>query len=89
MDPPYAPIDNKSFVGYNKEGFNFEQHIKLFNICNELNSKQIKFIMSNADVELITIHFPEDKYKKIIISCKRTINSKKPGSKCNEVLILS
>lgn len=87
LDPPYAPENNKSFVGYNKDGFNLDQHIKLFTLCKELNTKKIKFIMSNADVALIKDYFLPEIYNTQSITTKRSINSKKPGSKTLEVII--
>jgi len=87
LDPPYAPENKKSFVGYNKDGFDLEQHTKLFRLCNLLHLKKIKFMMSNADVELLKTHFPSDIYNTQSIEVKRTINSKKPGSKAKEVII--
>lgn len=87
LDPPYAPEHSKSFVGYNKDGFNLDQHIKLFTLCKELNTKKIKFIMSNADVALIKDYFLPEIYNTQSITTKRSINSKKPGSKTLEVII--
>jgi DNA adenine methylase len=85
LDPPYAPENIKSFVGYTSSGFNLEQHNLLFTLCKKHN-----FLMSNADVELVKNNFMQmDKYSIEIISCKRSINSKKPNSKTNEVLIKS
>ena len=80
--PPYAPENNKSFVGYTSFGFTLDQHKLLFETC-----KKYKFIMSNADVELVKNSFIN--YNIEIISCKRSINSKKPESKTNEVIIKS
>lgn len=87
LDPPYAPESEKSFVSYTSDGFNLENHIDLFNICNNINTKNIKFLMSNANVKLVTDAFPSPTYNVIIISCRRAINSKNPQSKTNEVLI--
>ena len=87
LDPPYAPENNKSFVAYNKDGFDLDQHIKLFTLCKDLNTKKIKFIMSNADVDLLKDHFPPEIYNTQSITAKRSINSKKPGSKTQEVII--
>ena len=87
LDPPYVPENNKSFVGYNKDGFNLDQHIKLFGLCKELKTKNIKFIMSNADVELLKEYFPTDVYNTQTIMVKRSINSKKPDAKTKEVII--
>jgi DNA adenine methylase len=84
LDPPYAPENDKSFVGYTSDGFNLEQHNILFTKC-----KNYKFLMSNADVDLVKNSFIGERFNTQIISCKRSINSKKPNSKTNEVLIKS
>jgi DNA adenine methylase len=86
LDPPYAPENEKSFVSYTENGFNLEDNINLFTKCNELNEKNIKFIMSNADVKLVRDNF-DNKFKITSILCKRTINSKNPESKTKEVII--
>ena len=84
-DPPYAPENDKSFVGYVEDGFSLEKHTQLFTICKSLKGK---FLMSNADVALVKNAFPSP-YKTKVISVKRSINSKDPGQKTNEVLIMN
>jgi hypothetical protein len=47
-------------------------------------------MLSNADVKLVRDYFnSDDKYKIIEIVCKRTINSKNPNAKANEVIIIN
>lgn len=87
FDPPYAPETKTSFVKYNFKGFELADHKNLFNMCNVLNDINVKFIMCNADVELIKKYFLPTKYKKRIILCRRAINSKNPESVTNEVII--
>ncbi len=85
LDPPYAPINEKSFVKYTKGGFNEEDHITLFKSIIDLDKKDSYFLLSNANVTLVKTHF--SKYNIEIIDCKRAIHSKNPGAKAKEVLI--
>lgn len=89
MDPPYVPESATSFVGYTKDGFKLEKHKVLFEICNTLRNKNINILMSNADVKLVRDNFSEDVYDVLVLSCRRAINSKKPQSTTNEVLIFN
>ncbi len=83
LDPPYAPENTKSFVGYVAGGFNLETHKLLFSEIKKLGD--IKFAMSNAKVDLVTDTFKE--YNTEDIVARRAINSKNPGSKTTEVII--
>jgi DNA adenine methylase len=84
LDPPYAPANANSFVGYTADGFTLEHHKTLFELCKNINAK---ILMSNADVQLVKDSFPSPEYSTSIISCRRSIHSKEPGVKVNEVLI--
>jgi len=83
LDPPYVPENSKSFVGYVADGFNLETHNLLFVEIKKLEN--IKFVMSNAKVDLVTDKFKE--YNCVDIIARRAINSKKPGSTTTEVII--
>ena len=87
LDPPYAPENNTSFVSYTSDGFNLDNHKKLFELCGTMTSKNIKMLMSNADVTLVKNVFPSSGYVTKIISCRRAIHSKEPNARANEVLI--
>ena len=82
LDPPYAKENKKSFVGYNKQGFDLDTHIRLFSLVKNL---KVKFSMSNSNVPLVTKTFED--YEIITIEARRAINSKNPGSKTTEVII--
>lgn len=83
LDPPYAPENKTSFVKYNKEGFPLKKHNQLFKTVKEL--KNIKFIMSNSNVELVNSAFETYNIQHII--ARRAINSKDPSSTAKEVII--
>jgi len=87
LDPPYAPENDKSFVKYTADGFNLDNHNSLFGICREMSSKNVKMLMSNAEVKLVTDAFPLPDFNTKIISCRRAIHSKEPDARTNEVLI--
>ena len=83
LDPPYAPENSKSFVGYVQDGFNLKTHELLFAEIKKLEN--IKFIMSNAKVDIVTDCFKDYNCDEII--ARRAINSKNPGSTTIEVII--
>ena len=85
LDPPYAPETSKSFVGYTSYGFSLEKHNTLFKLCKTHN-----FVMSNSNVSLVTDSFSDkEKFEIKTILCRRAINSKKPESTTNEVIVKS
>jgi len=87
LDPPYAPEKDTSFVKYNLDGFNIVKHKKLFAMCENLMLNKIKFMMSNSNVKLVIDAFSKNKYSIEIIECRRTIHSKNPAKKTNEIII--
>ncbi len=86
LDPPYAPKNRTSFVGYTENGFDIEMHKNLFKLTKALTKNNIKFAMSNANVELVKKNF--DDYTFIEISARRAIHSKNPAAKTTDVLIV-
>lgn len=52
LDPPYLPINATSnFTGYVAGGFSLADQEELAEYCSELNSRNIKFLLSNSDTE--------------------------------------
>ena len=90
LDPPYVPLKATSFVGYTSDGFDLKLHEKLFNILHELKKQNVNWLMSNSCTKLVLDSFNDKKkYSTEKILCRRTINSKNPESKVNEVIIKS
>lgn len=85
LDPPYAPENAKSFVGYTSSGFDLEQHNVLFKRIRELSNSGVRFVMSNAKVDLVTNNFTG--FEHIDIQAKRAINSKNPEATTTEVIV--
>ena len=85
LDPPYAPENSKSFVGYTTDGFNIEMHNKLFKKIIEKEKSGVAFILSNSKVDMVINYFKD--YKTEDVVARRAINSKKPDSVTKEVII--
>lgn len=83
FDPPYAPENKTSFVGYVSEGFTLETHKSLFDEIKKM--KGVKFILSNAKVEMVIENFSD--YNCQDVKVRRAINSKNPGATTTEVII--
>lgn len=87
FDPPYHPLSKSSnFTGYNQGGFNMYDQIRLRDVCNKLNEKGIKFLLSNSDAPLIKDIYKD--YNIMLVKATRSINSNaKKRGEINEVLI--
>lgn len=87
LDPPYMPISSSSsFTGYTANGFGEKEQVELKNLCDKLNNKGVKFLLSNSSCPFI-----EELYKNYTIQkvpAKRTINAnaEKRGA-IDEVLV--
>ena len=84
FDPPYYPLNKKSFATYSKDGF-IEEHDKLAMLCKELDSDGHTFIHSNSYCDYNVEAYADYKTEKLL--CKRLINSKNPGDKDYEILV--
>ena len=85
LDPPYAPENAKSFVGYVADGFDLDAHNSLFDGVKSLKKKKIKFAMSNAKVDFVMDNFKDCQYEDIV--ARRAINSKDPSATTMEVIV--
>lgn len=74
FDPPYDPIsDSSSFTGYAKGGFDREEQKRLKKLCDKLNDRGVKFLLSNSTTEFILELYKD--YSLEIIQARRVINS--------------
>ena len=86
LDSPYAPENDKSFVGYTKDGFDLDKHMKLFELTKKISENNM-FMMNNSNVSLVKDNIPEDKYNYLSVDARRAINSKDPSAMAKEVII--
>ncbi len=82
FDPPYHPVSqSSSFTGYMKGGFDEHDQTRLRDLCDTLNKKKVKFLLSNSATPFI-----KNLYKNYDINsvrANRCINAN--GSKRGEV----
>ncbi len=87
FDPPYVPLnDTSSFTSYTKYGFDIDMQFKLRDVCDELDSMGIKFLLSNSDTQIVNELYSNYKINKVFAS--RLINANADGrGKITEVLV--
>lgn len=87
FDPPYVPLsETSSFTSYTKDGFDMDMQLKLRDVCDELNSMGVKFLLSNSDTKLVNKLYENYNIKKVFAS--RQINANADGrGKITEVLV--
>ena len=87
FDPPYVPLnETSSFTSYTKDGFDLDMQFKLRDVCDELDSKGVMFMLSNSDTKLVNELYSNYEIKKVFAS--RAINANPNGrGKITEVLV--
>lgn len=87
LDPPYVPLnETSSFTSYTKDGFDIDMQFKLRDVCDELDNKGVKFLLSNSDTKLVNELYENYCIKKVFAS--RQINANADGrGKITEVLV--
>ncbi|BAU04188.1 DNA methyltransferase [Fischerella major NIES-592] len=87
LDPPYDPVsDTASFTGYDVNGFNKDEQIRLKETFDNLDRKGCKVLLSNAYTNFIKDLYKD--YKQIKISAIRAINSNaEKRGKVDEILV--
>ena len=87
FDPPYVPLnETSSFTSYTKDGFDLDMQFKLRDVCDELDSMGVMFMLSNSDTKLVNELYSNYEIKKVFAS--RAINANGNGrGKITEVLV--
>lgn len=74
FDPPYVPLNATSnFTGYSQDGFDQKMQLSLRELCDRLNAKGVRFMVSNSSAPLILDLYSH--YKIELVYANRAINS--------------
>lgn len=74
LDPPYHPISRSSnFTEYVQGGWNEKEQLRLRNVCDTLNDKGVKFLLSNSASDFIKEIYSD--YNIHVVHANRAINS--------------
>ena len=77
--------ETSSFTSYTKDGFDIDMQFKLREVCDELDSMGVKFMLSNSDTKLVNELYANYKLKSF---ASRQINANADGrGKITEVLV--
>jgi DNA adenine methylase len=89
LDSPYIPLSEKeAFVNYTTGGFGWSDHLRLKNLCDELSSKDIKFMLSNSSSPLALDLYKN--YNIINTQIKRLVGGKGSNRKeVNEIIVMN
>ena len=77
LDPPYDPLsDTSSFTGYNLHSFDRDEQERLKEVCDELDSRGCKVLLSNSATDYIRgLYSDSSRYSVIEVDASRNINS--------------
>ncbi len=87
FDPPYDPVSTSAiFTAYVRGGFGRGQQLRLKELCDQLSSRRVKFLLSNSATDFILDLYRD--YEINIVQARRAVNTKARGrGPVDEVLI--
>lgn len=86
FDSPYIPVSaTASFTDYTKDGFTYDDHVRLAELFKKLDSKGVKVMLSNHNVDLVYELY--DGFNIEPVDVKRNINSDASKRVGKEVII--
>lgn len=85
FDSPYAPLTPTSFIDYTKEGFKYEDHLRLADLFKELTNRGCYCMLTNHDTPLIRELYKDFNIE--VVDVRRSINRNGNDRKGKEVII--
>ena len=76
FDPPYQPVSNTAnFTSYTSKNFSFDDLSRLVELCQSLDEKGCKVLLSNSDSKEVSEMFSKKPWKISKVRANRSINS--------------
>jgi DNA adenine methylase len=76
VDPPYQPISQTAnFTSYTNRDFTTNDLKRLSKVCQDLDSRGCKIMLSNSNCKEVIQTFSKDSWKIVKIKANRAINS--------------
>lgn len=76
FDPPYQPVsDTANFTSYTSKNFSFDDLSRLVELCQNLDEKGCKVLLSNSDSKEVSEMFSKRPWKISKVRANRSINS--------------
>lgn len=85
FDSPYAPLTTTSFTDYTKEGFSYDDHVRLSKLFRELTNRGCYCMLTNHDTPLIRELYKDFRIE--VVDVRRSINRNGSDRTGKEVII--
>lgn len=85
LDPPYFPINDKSFVKYTSDSFLQNDHSRVYDLFCDLTSRGVFVVMSNSDSDFINDAYKDFHIRRVPV--RRSVNSDGCGRSGFEVIV--
>jgi DNA adenine methylase len=85
FDSPYAPLTPTSFTDYTKEGFSYDDHVRLAKLFRELTMRGCYCMLTNHDTPLVRELYKDFRIE--VVDVRRSINRNGSDRKGKEVII--
>lgn len=85
FDSPYAPLTPTSFTDYTKEGFSYDDHVRLSKLFRELTNRGCYCMLTNHDTSLIRELYKDFRIE--VVDVRRSINRNGSDRTGKEVII--
>jgi len=78
FDPPYHPLNSTAkFTSYSSKGFDYNDQVRLRDLCIKLDEKGVYFVLSNSFIsDMIELYQNIQSFRIEVVQARRAISSK-------------